>query len=228
MRAAGMASAWIRHRFAHLASSAAERGPTSQALVRSPPPSTIARMRLGPNPFGAALTTLADSALSPSSFHHSGLTTSAHTSSRSMSKAFAVPVCGLHVVARVVERSTEAEVRRGVVRNQGDGLAVGLGCFARVRRVSRSGACALSQQFIVLVTRLRGAAGVALRGLAIPLLAQPTILPPLPLPLLLLVKCRVQLHSARVPRAVEAAPVGRRQLLLAALRAYRMLLPAHF
>ena len=40
--------------------------------------------------FGAALTTLADSALSPSSFHHSGLATSAHSDCRSMQKALAV------------------------------------------------------------------------------------------------------------------------------------------
>eukprot|EP00964_Phaeocystis_antarctica_P059771 scaffold35534_cov58-Phaeocystis_antarctica.AAC.4 len=40
--------------------------------------------------FGAALTTPADSALSPSSFHHSGLATLSHVSSRSMPKAAAV------------------------------------------------------------------------------------------------------------------------------------------
>eukprot|EP00964_Phaeocystis_antarctica_P028382 scaffold16007_cov65-Phaeocystis_antarctica.AAC.2 len=40
--------------------------------------------------FGAALTTLADSALSSSSFHHSGLATSAHSFCISMSKAHAV------------------------------------------------------------------------------------------------------------------------------------------
>eukprot|EP00964_Phaeocystis_antarctica_P076108 scaffold47032_cov66-Phaeocystis_antarctica.AAC.3 len=40
--------------------------------------------------FGAALTTLADSALSPSSFHHSGLATSAHSFRTSVSKASAV------------------------------------------------------------------------------------------------------------------------------------------
>eukprot|EP00964_Phaeocystis_antarctica_P099471 scaffold65318_cov57-Phaeocystis_antarctica.AAC.2 len=43
-------------------------------------------------PFGAALTTLADSALSPSSFHHSGLATSAHCFIRSWSKASAVAI----------------------------------------------------------------------------------------------------------------------------------------
>eukprot|EP00964_Phaeocystis_antarctica_P139882 scaffold104667_cov72-Phaeocystis_antarctica.AAC.13 len=47
-------------------------------------------MLLAPSSFGAALITLADSALSPSSFHHSGLATSAHSSSRSVSKASAV------------------------------------------------------------------------------------------------------------------------------------------
>eukprot|EP00964_Phaeocystis_antarctica_P088905 scaffold56607_cov60-Phaeocystis_antarctica.AAC.1 len=39
---------------------------------------------------GAALAILADSALSPSSFHHSGLATSSHTSCISMLKAHAV------------------------------------------------------------------------------------------------------------------------------------------
>eukprot|EP00964_Phaeocystis_antarctica_P030362 scaffold17146_cov61-Phaeocystis_antarctica.AAC.2 len=39
---------------------------------------------------GAALTTLADNALIPSSSHHSGLATSAHCSSCSVSKAFAM------------------------------------------------------------------------------------------------------------------------------------------
>ena len=75
--------------------------------------------------FGAAVTTLADSALSPSSFHHSGLATPAHCSDRSMSKATAVtsaaalrahrvallglevPLCGLHAVPRDVEHCTE-------------------------------------------------------------------------------------------------------------------------
>eukprot|EP00964_Phaeocystis_antarctica_P041371 scaffold23655_cov65-Phaeocystis_antarctica.AAC.1 len=50
----------------------------------------MARMRLALASFGAALTTLSDSALSPSSFHHSGLAASAHTSSDSKSKASAV------------------------------------------------------------------------------------------------------------------------------------------
>ena len=55
-------------------SSAAERGPASQALVShsSCPHSTIARIWWASKASGAALTTLADSALSPSSFHHSG------------------------------------------------------------------------------------------------------------------------------------------------------------
>eukprot|EP00964_Phaeocystis_antarctica_P124450 scaffold88094_cov60-Phaeocystis_antarctica.AAC.1 len=69
-------------------SSAAERGPTSQAPEF--PLSTAACMRLAVSSSGAALTTLADSALSPSSFHHSGLATSAHSFCRSMSKADAV------------------------------------------------------------------------------------------------------------------------------------------
>eukprot|EP00964_Phaeocystis_antarctica_P008811 scaffold4786_cov65-Phaeocystis_antarctica.AAC.3 len=69
--------------------SAAERGPASQAPP-PPPLSTIARMILTCVSFGAALTTLADSALSSSSFHHSGLTTSAHSVCRSRSKDHAV------------------------------------------------------------------------------------------------------------------------------------------
>eukprot|EP00964_Phaeocystis_antarctica_P065091 scaffold39217_cov62-Phaeocystis_antarctica.AAC.2 len=68
--------------------SAAERGPASQAS--DIPLSNIARMLCALTSFGAALTTFADSALSPSSFHHSGLATSAHSSCFSMSKALAV------------------------------------------------------------------------------------------------------------------------------------------
>ena len=59
-------------------SSAAERGPASQES--SCPHSTTARIWLARRLSGAALTTLADSTLSPSSFHHSGLATSAHAS----------------------------------------------------------------------------------------------------------------------------------------------------
>eukprot|EP00964_Phaeocystis_antarctica_P147543 scaffold114180_cov54-Phaeocystis_antarctica.AAC.2 len=107
-----MASAWLRHQSAQSASrafcagaahsaaacskcaaaslsSAAERGPASQES-RNCPLSTIARMSLAATSFGAALTTLADSALSPSSFHHFGLATSATTSSVSTLKACAV------------------------------------------------------------------------------------------------------------------------------------------
>eukprot|EP00964_Phaeocystis_antarctica_P102358 scaffold67706_cov55-Phaeocystis_antarctica.AAC.4 len=69
-------------------SSAAERGPDSQA--RHCPVSTIARTLVAAGSFGAALTTLADSALSPSSFHHSGLATLSHWSCISNSKARAV------------------------------------------------------------------------------------------------------------------------------------------
>eukprot|EP00964_Phaeocystis_antarctica_P003409 scaffold1832_cov32-Phaeocystis_antarctica.AAC.2 len=71
-------------------SSAAERGPTSQASDN--PPSTAARMMTAASLSGAAFTTLADSALSPSSFHHSGLGTSLHCSSLSLSKAHAVAI----------------------------------------------------------------------------------------------------------------------------------------
>eukprot|EP00964_Phaeocystis_antarctica_P063352 scaffold38018_cov59-Phaeocystis_antarctica.AAC.5 len=106
-----MASAWLRHEAAFSArlafatgavcsaaaaskcvaaslSSAAERGPASQA----PPHRTIARISLVIQSFGATLTTLADSALSPSSFHHSGLTTSSHTFRAKLLKARAVAV----------------------------------------------------------------------------------------------------------------------------------------
>ena len=68
-------------------SSAAERGPASQARHR--PLSTIARIWLACAASGDALTTLADSALSPSSLHYSGLATSAHASWNSMRNACA-------------------------------------------------------------------------------------------------------------------------------------------
>jgi hypothetical protein len=67
--------------------SAADRGPAFQAP--RPPPSTKPRIRRASTSSGAALTTLADSALSPSSFHHSGLATSAHAPCISMLKATA-------------------------------------------------------------------------------------------------------------------------------------------
>eukprot|EP00964_Phaeocystis_antarctica_P161077 scaffold133127_cov48-Phaeocystis_antarctica.AAC.1 len=108
-----MASAWLRHQAARLAwlafpagagysaaarsqcvaasmSSAAERGPACQESHRHRPVSTIARIPLAATSFGAALTILTESALSSSSFHHSGLATSAHSSCLSRSKAFAV------------------------------------------------------------------------------------------------------------------------------------------
>eukprot|EP00964_Phaeocystis_antarctica_P066931 scaffold40501_cov65-Phaeocystis_antarctica.AAC.2 len=69
-------------------SSAAERDPGSHALHC--PLSTTARISWPTPSSGAALTTLADSALSPSSFHHSGLATSSHASCISISKASAV------------------------------------------------------------------------------------------------------------------------------------------
>eukprot|EP00964_Phaeocystis_antarctica_P033598 scaffold19054_cov65-Phaeocystis_antarctica.AAC.2 len=133
-----------------------------------------------------------------------------------------VPLRGLHQVPRVVEHVTEVEVRIGLVGPQGDGLAVGLACFAPVqlRGVPR----ALSQELRVLVARLRGNAGRLLRGLALPLLCRPTIrlqLPLLPHPLM---KRPVQLPSARVRRTVDAAEVCRRQFLIAALIADGVLL----
>ena len=69
-------------------SSSAERGPTSQ--VPASPLTIQARMKLAYVSFGTARNTLADSVLSSSSFYHSGFATSAHSSSRSMPKAFAV------------------------------------------------------------------------------------------------------------------------------------------
>eukprot|EP00964_Phaeocystis_antarctica_P014449 scaffold7957_cov55-Phaeocystis_antarctica.AAC.2 len=113
MDTVAIASAWRRHQSARLAvwaftagasdravdrsksvaassNSAAERGPASQALYDTPP-STSARMLIADSSFGAARKTLADSALSSSSFHqHSGLATSQHSLCCSISKAFAV------------------------------------------------------------------------------------------------------------------------------------------
>eukprot|EP00964_Phaeocystis_antarctica_P024164 scaffold13542_cov58-Phaeocystis_antarctica.AAC.2 len=119
-----------------------------------------------------------------------------------------VPLGGLHVVPRVVEHCTEVVVRRGLVGPQGDGLAVGLGCFAVVllRAVPR----ALSQQRHVLVARLRGTPGHPLRDLTIPLLHHPTVLLRPPLLPQLLVERPMQLPSTRVRRAVDAAEVRRR------------------
>eukprot|EP00964_Phaeocystis_antarctica_P057635 scaffold34122_cov69-Phaeocystis_antarctica.AAC.1 len=68
--------------------SADERGPATQAAHR--PLSTYARIRLAAASAGAAFTTFADKALSPSSFHQSGLAASSHSVCRSRSKAFAV------------------------------------------------------------------------------------------------------------------------------------------
>eukprot|EP00964_Phaeocystis_antarctica_P023071 scaffold12880_cov59-Phaeocystis_antarctica.AAC.1 len=134
-----------------------------------------------------------------------------------------VPLRALHIVPRLGEHVGEVEVRHGVVGLQGYGLAVGPACSAPV--LLRGVPHALSQQLLVLVARLRGVPGLLLRDLAIPLLHHPAILPHLPAPLLLLVIRHVQLRSARAPRAVDAAPVRRRQLKLAALVAHRVLLP---
>eukprot|EP00964_Phaeocystis_antarctica_P079005 scaffold49168_cov66-Phaeocystis_antarctica.AAC.1 len=128
----------------------------------------------------------------------------------------------LHEVPRGGEHDAEVGVRPRLVGLQGDGLAVGLGCSAPVllRAIPR----ALSQQLIILVARLRGAPGLPLRDLAIPLLRHPTILRRLPELPQLLVKHPVQLPSARVRRAVLAAEIRRRQLFIAALIADRVLL----
>eukprot|EP00964_Phaeocystis_antarctica_P021068 scaffold11657_cov58-Phaeocystis_antarctica.AAC.3 len=133
------------------------------------------------------------------------------------------PLRGLRDVPRVGERCTEVVVRHGLVGPQGDGLTVGLGFSARV--LLRTVPQALRQQLGVLVARLRGDAGLPLRDLAIPLLPHPTILPLLPVLPHLLVKRPVQLPSARVSRAVLAALVRRRQLLIAAHVADGVLLP---
>ena len=69
-------------------SSTAERGPAFHALHF--PISTHARMQCAFAKVGAAFTTLADNALSPSSLHHSGLATSVHSCVFSRSKACAV------------------------------------------------------------------------------------------------------------------------------------------
>eukprot|EP00964_Phaeocystis_antarctica_P010635 scaffold5850_cov61-Phaeocystis_antarctica.AAC.13 len=111
----------------------------------------------------------------------------------------------------------------GLVGPQGDGLAEGLGRSARV--LLRGVPQALSEQLLVLVARLRGFAGLALRELAILLLLHPTILLPLPLLPHLLVKRPVQRPRARVRRAVDAAQVRRRQFLVAAHIADGVLLP---
>eukprot|EP00964_Phaeocystis_antarctica_P084889 scaffold53559_cov66-Phaeocystis_antarctica.AAC.2 len=135
-----------------------------------------------------------------------------------------VLLCGLHVVPRAGEHCTKVVVRHGLVWPQGDGLAVGPGFFAVVplKGVPRT----LSHQPIVRVARLRGDAGLPLRGLAIPLLRRPTILLRLPLLPHLLVKHPVQLPSTRVRRAGLAAEVRRWQLLVEALIADGVLLPA--
>eukprot|EP00964_Phaeocystis_antarctica_P006092 scaffold3326_cov59-Phaeocystis_antarctica.AAC.1 len=91
------------------------------------------------------------------------------------------PLRSLHVVPRAVERCTEVVVRHGLVGPQRDGLAVGPGCSACV--VLGNVPRALCQQLIVLVARLRGAPGLPLRDLAIPLLHHATILCHLPMPL---------------------------------------------
>ena len=222
-------------------SSAAEGAPTTQALYAQCPLSTTARIMFVSTRFGAAPTTLADSALSPSSFHHSGLTTSLHSFIFSMSKAADVACAQPSESAgkrSLASRNRCAASTKcpellsvvprfcacvGLIWPQGDDLAKGLSCSAPV--VLRGVPRALSQQAKVLVSRLRGAPGHLLCDLASLLLAHPAVLPQLPILLHLLVKHRVQLPSARVPRAVNATPVRRQQLLLAALVAHRVLLP---
>eukprot|EP00964_Phaeocystis_antarctica_P028384 scaffold16007_cov65-Phaeocystis_antarctica.AAC.4 len=117
----------------------------------------------------------------------------------------------------VAEHSTEVVVRRGLVGPQGDGLAVAV--------LFRGIPCAISHKPNPLVARLRGEAGRPLRGLAIPLLPRPTILLSLPRLPQVLVERPVQLPSARVRRAVDTAEIRRRQLLVEAHIADRVLVP---
>eukprot|EP00964_Phaeocystis_antarctica_P103345 scaffold68635_cov56-Phaeocystis_antarctica.AAC.2 len=204
-------------------SSAAERGPASQ-VPSEIPPSTAARMRLEPlvvPPLRlghlVALLLLQHVECPCRSI------CSVLRAHRIALVGLEVPLRGLHLVPRVVERCTEVEVRQGLVGLQGDGLAEGLGCSARV--LLRAVPHALSQQLLVRVARLRGVPGLHLRGLAMPLLPLPAILQLLPLLPQLLVKHPVQLPSARVRRAVDAAEVRRRQLLIEALITDGVLLP---
>eukprot|EP00964_Phaeocystis_antarctica_P090375 scaffold57810_cov66-Phaeocystis_antarctica.AAC.4 len=200
--------------------SATTRDPRSQAPPC--PLSTAARIWLAPKSFGAALTTLADSALSSSSFHHSGLATSSHSSRVSMSKAHAV----------VTAQSSEPTCHRSLASRNRCAASTAcpelLSAAPRLKYASGSSglrAMASRQQLLVLVARLRGAPGLLLRGLAIPLLHDPAILRHLPMPLHLLVIHRVPLPRARVPRAGDAAPVRCRHLQLDANRANFVLLP---
>eukprot|EP00964_Phaeocystis_antarctica_P082845 scaffold52034_cov54-Phaeocystis_antarctica.AAC.2 len=91
-----MASASLRHQSARLTIWAFHTGASHSAADRSSqaspyaPLSTLARISIADSTLGAARKTLPDSALSPWSFHHSGLAASAHCSCRSISKASAV------------------------------------------------------------------------------------------------------------------------------------------
>eukprot|EP00964_Phaeocystis_antarctica_P136981 scaffold101467_cov55-Phaeocystis_antarctica.AAC.1 len=76
----------VRGRLHELRRRARPRLPSAERA----PISTTARIWLAAISFGAALKALADNALSSSSFHHSGLATSAHTFRVSMLKAIAV------------------------------------------------------------------------------------------------------------------------------------------
>eukprot|EP00964_Phaeocystis_antarctica_P017936 scaffold9959_cov66-Phaeocystis_antarctica.AAC.1 len=227
-----MAPAWLRYQAASRASSAfaagaehnaaarssaAERGPASQALCC--PPSTIARISLAAASSGAALTTLADSALSPSSFHHSGLATSAHSSSVSTVKAHAV--ARPHSIKPTRQRSLASRNRCAASTQCPELLSAaprlkyaaglsGLSAIASRRALAdlrqssleayraasassspyASPDCAASRAATSAVSRFRCC-----------------VTPPSSLP------------GARVPRAVDAAPVRRRHLQLDANRA---------
>eukprot|EP00964_Phaeocystis_antarctica_P071810 scaffold43864_cov59-Phaeocystis_antarctica.AAC.4 len=162
---------------------------------------------------GTALTTLVDSALSPSSFHHPGLATSLHAFSFSRLKAPAVALA--HFSGSTGKRSLASRNRCAASTKcpELDSAAPRL-----KYAVGWSGLSAMASRhkLLVRVTQLLSAPGLPLRELAHPLLHHPTILVLLPLLPQPLVKRPVQLPSARVRRAVDAAQVRRRQLLVAA------------
>eukprot|EP00964_Phaeocystis_antarctica_P030181 scaffold17018_cov60-Phaeocystis_antarctica.AAC.4 len=133
------------------------------------------------------------------------------------------PLCGLHMVPRVAEHCTEIGECAGLVGPQGDGLAVDPCCSAPV--LLSLVPQAVSHQFRVRASRLCGLPARLFSDRAKPPQPKPTILRFLPMHLHLLVIHRVQLPSARVRGALEAAPVRRQQLVLDALAAHRVLLP---
>jgi hypothetical protein len=156
--------------------------------------------------------TLADSALSPSSFHHVRL---GHLGARLVhqqverplqwpvpspasppeSAPFGPkePLRRLHVVPRVVERCTEVEVRGWACRDSARwprGRPWLLSCASRPWKCTAQ--LALSDQLVVRVARLRSDAGLLFRLLAFP---------PLPLPAILRITSAAALPPCGTPRA---------------------------